>query len=139
MFISLLLITIPTLVKGQYVVDAYKYRVTAFKKGNNAVFSESNIAKVTPPFTLYIPNTFTPNGDGMNDTFGVSGGALKEFSIMIYNRWGEMIFESNNPKERWDGNFNGEESPIGAYVYKVLAKGTDGGFAQKSGSVSLVR
>ena len=66
-----------------------KYRITGYKNGNPLVYSISNEAEVIPAMTIYIPNTFTPNGDGLNDTFGVTGEAIKEFSLIIYNRWGQ--------------------------------------------------
>lgn len=124
---------------AQNVITTYKYRVTAYKKGNNQVFSMSNVAEVTPPLSMYIPNAFTPNGDGMNDTFGVSGAAMGDFSLKIYNRWGEKVFETSNPTVRWDGKVNEEDAPSGVYVYKVLAKGVEGGKMQKKGNVTLVR
>ena len=117
----------------------YKYRVTAYKKGNNQVFSESNIAEVTPPLTFYVPNAFTPNGDGMNDTFGVSGAAMGDFSLIIYDRWGEKVFESGNPNQRWNGKVSDVNAPTGVYVYKVNAKGLEGGRVQQKGNITLVR
>jgi gliding motility-associated-like protein len=117
----------------------YKYRVTAYKMGNNQVLSESNIAEVTPPLSMYIPNAFTPNGDGMNDTFGVAGAAMGDFSLKIYNRWGEKVFDTTNPNHRWNGVVNDETAPSGVYVYKVMAKGLEGGRLQKKGNVTLVR
>lgn len=124
---------------AQNVITKYKYRVTAYKQGNNQIFSESNIAEVVPPLTMYIPNAFTPNGDGMNDTFGVAGAAMGDFSLKIYNRWGEKVFETTNPNVRWDGMVNKESAPSGVYVYKVLAKGLEGGKLQQKGNVTLVR
>ena len=124
---------------AQSVIHKYKYRITAYKNGNNQVFSESNIAEVAPPLSLYIPNAFTPNGDGMNDTFGVSGAAMRDFSLLIFNRWGEKVFETSNPNTRWNGVVNEEDAPSGVYVYKVLAKGLEGGHIQQKGNVTLVR
>ena len=124
---------------AQNIITTYKYRITAYKNGNKQIFSESNIAEVTPPLTMYIPNAFTPNGDGMNDTFGVSGAAMGDFSLKIYNRWGEKVFESSNPNQRWNGLVNEEDAPSGVYVYKVMAKGVEGGRLQQKGNITLVR
>ena len=138
--LSLVIICISAISSNaQSVLPAYKYKVTAYKKGNNAITSESNTAEVLPPLSLYIPNAFSPNGDGVNDNFGISGSAIGEFTFQIFSRWGEIIFETNDPVSRWDGTYKGDDVPIGAYVYKVMAKGIEGGVATKSGSVTLIR
>src|SRR5258708_37882138 len=79
--------------QAQNVLDNKVYRVTAYQKGNNNIVSVSNYAEVAPHPRLYIPDAFTPNGDGINDVFGVNGEGLQSFHIMIYNRWGQVIFE----------------------------------------------
>ncbi len=130
-----LYITSTSTINAQNVTDNQVYRVTAFKKGNNAITSVSNYAEVIPPLSIYIPSAFTPNNDGINDTFGVKGEGIANFQIYVYNRWGEVIFESNNPKQQWDGTVKGRKQEQGAYVYKVFASGFDKG---KTGLVSLV-
>lgn len=82
----------------------------------------SNIMKevtVNPDFSAFAPNSFTPNGDGLNDTFKIMGVGIKKFKLEIYNRWGELLFESNNLEDEWDGKYNGKLVPRGTYVYKV--------------------
>ncbi|MCF8386953.1 MAG: gliding motility-associated C-terminal domain-containing protein [Bacteroidales bacterium] len=71
---------------------------------------------------LYIPNAFSPNGDGMNDEFKVVlySSYIPKFSMEIYNRWGQLIYESKNPYEGWNGKVNGKDSPQGAYVYRIV-------------------
>ena len=73
---------------------------------------------------VYIPNTFTPDGDGVNDLFKVIGSDLynKDFIFTIFNRWGEIVFEGNSPDEGWDGTFRGKNCPIGTYVYQLVLK-----------------
>lgn len=122
---------------------ANKYRVTAFQKGNNQVRSVSNEVEIIPAALIYIPNAFTPNNDGLNDTFGAIGEGITEFNIQIYNRWGELIFESNDMKTQWDGNYHNEIAPMGVYVYKISAKGpnNDGksdNLISKTGDLTLV-
>lgn len=69
---------------------------------------------------LYIPNAFTPNSDGRNDVFKVRFGCpVQNFTMQIYNRWGEKIFETYDPYAGWDGNFKGTKVSIGAYVYMI--------------------
>ena len=123
---------------AQNVQNSRKYRVVAYKNGNNGVTSTSNTTEVVPYMSIYIPNSFTPNGDGLNDTFGAYGEAIKDFKMQVYNRWGQMIFESNNVTNQWDGTHLGQKVPQGSYVYKVIAKGIVGKQTTKDGTVNLV-
>lgn len=71
---------------------------------------------------LYVPNSFTPNGDGLNDIFMPMGEGfdLSQFEMFIFDRWGNRIFYSENAGEGWDGTLNGsQQAPIGAYVWKI--------------------
>lgn len=98
------------------------------------------ISSVTTPTVpgLFIPNAFTPNGDGENDRFRVRGYSGSEFSMSIFNQWGELLFQSNNPSQGWDGNRNGLPAHTGTYVYLVELT-TDKGNEQISGHVTLLR
>lgn len=79
--------------------------------------------KIKPVFSFYIPNAFTPNlGDGINDTFKGVGLNISEFNMMIFDRWGEMIFESSYLEEGWNGTYKGEQVPNDVYVYKIKLK-----------------
>lgn len=115
-----------------------RYRVIAYKNGNPSVTSMSNTTEVIPYMSIYIPNSFTPNGDGMNDTFGVYGEAIKNFKMQVFNRWGQVIFESNNANNRWDGTFEGTQVPEGTYAYRVMATGLTGKSSTKDGTVNLI-
>lgn len=121
---------------AQDVLPNKVYRVTAYKRGNNAITSMSNYAEVIPPVSIYIPNAFTPNGDGLNDAFGVKGEGIRDYHLYIYNRWGEMIWDSNNPHATWDGKYNGQMAETGVYVYLLYAQGLPK--KGKTGSVTLV-
>jgi gliding motility-associated-like protein len=120
-----------------------KYRVSAYKNGNGQVISLSNEVEIIPAALLYIPNAFTPNGDGLNDTFGGKGEGITDYNLQIFNRWGNLIFESNDMKNQWDGNYHNEIAPIGVYVYKISAKGPSANGRSKNlinekGNVTLV-
>jgi gliding motility-associated-like protein len=121
---------------AQNVLDNKVYRVTGYQKGHNNIMSVSNYAEVVPHPRLYIPNAFTPNGDGINDFFGVNGEGLQNFHIIIFNRWGEVIFDATNPHALWDGTFKGKPVEEGVYTYEVLAKNLEG---PRTGSVSVLR
>jgi gliding motility-associated-like protein len=70
---------------------------------------------------VHIPDAFSPNGDLRNDEFGLGGltNAVVDLKFVIYNRWGEQIFESNHPDDKWDGTYQGVPSPTGIYLYQV--------------------
>lgn len=71
----------------------------------------------------YMPNAFTPNGDGLNDCYGIRyWGLIQELEFGIYNRWGERIFFTKNPNDCWDGVYKGKKQDIGVYVYMIKAK-----------------
>lgn len=88
---------------------------------------------------IYIPNVFSPNGDLNNDTYCIYGGCIETFTLEIYNRWGELIFTTNDPEKCWDGKQKGEPVNTGVYVYKLNITRTDGEVIQESGNVNVVR
>jgi len=71
------------------------------------------------PTTFYVPNSFTPNGDAHNETFAVVGLNMEDFEMLIFNRWGELIYKSNNPQEAWDGNAKGRKVQEDVYVWRI--------------------
>ena len=86
-----------------------------------------------------IPNSFTPNGDGKNDCFGVKHwGDATGFRFMIFNRWGEKVFETNNINQCWDGRYKGQPADIGGYVYYIKSVNLCGEMIKK-GNVILIR
>ena len=121
---------------AQDILPNKVYRVTAYKRGDVFVQSTSNYAEVIPPVSIYIPNAFTPNGDGLNDTFGVKGEGIRDYHLYIYDRWGNVIWDSANPHQTWDGKFQGNMAQSGVYVYQLFASGLPK--KGKTGSVTLV-
>lgn len=121
---------------AQKVTD--KYRVVAHKKGNNEIVSISNEVSVKRSPLIYVPTAFTPNGDGLNDTFGAVGEGIAEYTMEIFNRWGSLIFQSYDSKTQWDGTFKGELVPIGTYIYKIAATGSNERRVEKNGTVNVV-
>lgn len=86
-----------------------------------------------------VPNAFTPNDDGKNDCFGVKyWGDVAEFSMRLYNRWGLLVFETNQPTECWNGFFRGKPQPGDVYVYLIKAK-TRCGDVFRKGTFTLIR
>ena len=86
-----------------------------------------------------LPNSFTPNGDGTNDCFGIKHwGTARELVFIIYSRWGEKVFETDNVNICWDGKYKGQPANAGTYVYYVSAS-TPCGKMVKKGNVLLIR
>ena len=127
-----------TFVNAQSNIAERKYRVIAYKQGANEITSMSNETTVTPNMAIYVPNSFTPNGDGINETFGAYSEGVKDFTLQVYDRWGAMIFESNDISKRWDGMYKGQIAQQGSYVYKIQAKAINGRILTKKGTVNLI-
>ncbi|MEX0967331.1 MAG: gliding motility-associated C-terminal domain-containing protein [Bacteroidia bacterium] len=116
-----------------------RYRITAVQSGNEDVWSMSNIAEVIPAMTVFVPNAFSPNEDGLNEEFKVKGRGIKSCKIQIYDRWGQKIYEGDKLDEGWDGTYKGKVVESNAYLYQVSAIGHGGGARHISGSVTLLR
>ena len=84
----------------------------------------TKIIEVLPEVILYVPNTFTPDGDEFNQHWGIhiEGVDIYGFTMDIYNRWGERIWESKDPSETWDGTYNGKLVQEGTYTWSIQAK-----------------
>ncbi len=89
--------------------------------------------------TLYVPNTFTPDGDGINDGFFALATEVSTFKLYVFNRWGEKIFESDRLERFWDGTYNGVQSPIDTYVWRIDLTELSGEERTVFGHVNLVR
>lgn len=92
---------------------------------------------------IFIPNAFSPNGDGANDEFIVLGNNIVDFNLKIYNRWGQLLFETSQIEVGWDGKYNGKDVNSGVYVWVLNAKDKNGqliDFNDKyAGNLSLFR
>ncbi len=90
-----------------------------------------------------VPNSFTPNGDGVNDYFfprQLLGKSIASFSMKIFNRWGQLIFETTKTDGRgWDGKFNGKDQPSGVYIYQIQAVLDNARQENYTGNVTLLR
>jgi gliding motility-associated-like protein len=80
--------------------------------------------QVVQDVLVYAPNTFTPDGDEHNQDWNIfiSGIDVYNFSLIIFNRWGQVVWESNDPSTAWDGTYNGEIVPDGTYTWRASAK-----------------
>jgi gliding motility-associated-like protein len=100
---------------------------------------DSILKTVKPPLLVYAPNSFSPNGDGLNDEFKFKGVGIKSFNLLIYNRWGELMFETDNINNGWNGTLKGKEIPVGVYVYKVRAESYEGIEFEEANKLQLIK
>ncbi|MDQ3047912.1 MAG: gliding motility-associated C-terminal domain-containing protein [Bacteroidota bacterium] len=103
------------------LVHPQDYYVTV-TDSNQCTNYDSVSIDVTDVSVVYIPNAFTPNGDGSNDVFKVAGNHIESVHMQIFNRWGEKVFESKEISEGWDGTFKGKVGQSETYVYKIIVK-----------------
>jgi gliding motility-associated-like protein len=90
---------------------------------------------------LFIPSIFSPNGKGpqANETFCILSDCVEQFKLLIFNRWGEKVFETDNINTCWNGTFNGSDSSSGVYAYNLSLLQLDGATVNKSGTIMLVK
>ena len=91
------------------------------------------------PADIFVPNTFTPNADGNNDVLYVRGNEIEQLYFAVYNRWGEMVFETTDMKKGWDGIFKGMKADPAVYAWYIKARCYNGNNLEKKGNVSLIR
>mgnify|MGYP007071564397 CR=1 FL=1 len=126
-----------------YPEDTGTYRV--FLSVNNQYGCKDTVShpiKIIPIYSIFIPNTFTPNGDSLNDNFKVYGSGIVECTMLIFNRWGDLIFEQENLKPLkvgWDGRFDRGNCPQDIYVYKIHVRDIFGESHDYTGNVNLIR
>jgi gliding motility-associated-like protein len=88
---------------------------------------------------VFVPNSFSPNGDGLNDVLQVYGYVVKEMQFQVFNQWGQKIHESRDQKRAWDGSHKGKLQPSGVYLYVCKLILNDGSVITKKGAINLVR
>lgn len=94
------------------------YWVKVFNSSGCSNSDSIIVSELCPP-SIYIPNAFTPNNDGINDSFIIKGKNIIDFSIKIFDRWGEEIFHSFDVNNGWDGTYRGINCPIGTYYWTL--------------------
>ncbi len=95
--------------------------------------------RIDPVTNFYAPNTFTPNGDGINDVFNIQGYNLEEMKLEIFDRWGTLIFFSNDLNRGWDGTYKGEPAIQDTYIWKVTVRDGFGEWKKYKGHINLMR
>lgn len=108
---------------------------------NGCMAADSMRLEVTNIFEVLIPNAFSPNNDGINDAFGIvhTRGLKELLEFKVYNRWGQLIFETKDTDTRWDGHFKGTAQEMGVYVFYIRALTFLDTEYKQQGNITLIR
>lgn len=113
-----------------------KFRVRAVSTNN--LVSYSNEVLYAQKLLMFMPDAFTPNSDGINDIFEIKALFVKSFKMRVYNRAGNVMFETEDYKTGWDGTYEGSTVPIGQYFYEIVASDHKGETIRKAGRIEVI-
>ncbi len=120
------------------------YYVSMVNQYNCARTDSAVVEEFCPP-SIFVPNTFSPNGDGINDVWNVVGKNIGEFQMLVFDRWGGVIFQGDSPNMGWDGTFHGQPLKDDVYVWRMSYKfrehesGKEGFEHKEMGHVTILR
>ena len=103
--------------------------------GTNCSVQLSNIEISDELGCVEVPNSFTPNGDGMNDTWNLNFNGYNDVSLQVYSKWGKLVFETKSPTIQWDGQYGGDDLPSGTYYYVLKLDDS----VDQNGPLTIVR
>ena len=128
------------LLQGQNLSGQFCYYIKIYKEGETEYYSQSNTKCIYLEPKVYIPQAFTPNDDGVNDLFlPVFSFLPKDYELKIYNRWGNIIFETSDPTKGWNGKqSNGKPAPAGSYIYLLKIKTEDNQTVEKRNNITVI-
>jgi gliding motility-associated-like protein len=133
---------ITSLTEQNVTVNPFKttqYILTGYNSKSCFSSDTVNVIVIEDCGEMYVPNAFTPNGDGNNDRLFVRGICLESMTFMIFNRWGEKVFETDNQTIGWDGTYKGELMNTGVFVFRLEGKTHDGKGYSLKGNITLLR
>ena len=114
---------------GTYVVSLYVQNdIGCFDEAIKSIFIKDDVV-------LYIPTAFSPNSDIINDAFAPYVRGMEYYDIMVYNRWGEVLWKSTDTEKAWDGNANGSRATMGFYFYRITGVDMNGKEVEKKREV----
>ncbi len=114
--------------------------IVAVTDDNGCVSTDTVVINVILPCAeIFVPNTFSPNADGLNDLQCVLGECIVSMDFTIFNRWGELVFQTKDQEECWNGKYRGKPVQSGTYIYKLKATLENGKQVEKTGNITVVR
>ena len=132
-----------SLINPEYNINSYgDFSVQLIAYSNYGCSDTSNQIIQIGSNSFYIPNAFSPDGDGINDVFKISSvnnTSFSGFNFLIFNRWGEVVFKSDDSNSEWDGTQNGKLSKEGLYVWKINYIDGNNIYQDHSGHIHLIR
>lgn len=120
-------------------VNLIRYRIRANANLTGVLPSYSNVVEVVNSEGLLVPTAFSPNNDGHNDVYKVYAAPVREFEMLIFNRWGQLLYQTNNQYQGWDGKFQGKECENGTYVAVIKALDDLGRNLEQRVNLALIR
>ncbi|MCF2445923.1 gliding motility-associated C-terminal domain-containing protein [Dyadobacter sp. CY345] len=117
---------------------SFTFQIRADSKNGNYQ-SLSNIITYKRDTDIYAPDAFSPNDDGYNDTFEVKAAMFKTFKLSVINRWGEVVFHSNDIAKGWNGKIKGNPAPVGSYIWRIEIVNNLDQTVKKNGTFVLLK
>jgi gliding motility-associated-like protein len=100
----------------------------------------STVVEVKEYITLYVPSGFSPNGDGINDVLYIGHKLLNQFQFNVFNRWGQLVYQTDNSDFAWDGyDLNGQKLAEGVYAFHARGIDIHGNLVEKTGTITIFR
>lgn len=122
-----------------YSGGVFRYRIRAHEAGTNAE-SLSNEVEINQSPIMWAPNAFSPNNDGKNDKWNAQLSFVKTYSLSIYDRWGQLLWQTTSQDDQWDGLYNGKAVPQDVYWYRITFSGYDSNdIFEKTGRLTVLR
>lgn len=117
----------------------YRIRAEENQGGNNAKSFSNEIELIQKPI-LFLPNAFSPNEDDLNEFWKAEGAFIKDYKLLLLNRWSQLIFESHSIEDTWDGKYKNVDVPQGVYFYRLRYSGYDlRTVYEKLGTITVIR
>ena len=119
-------------------IPIVEFTIWAIPIKSSILLTKSNVIRIERSPIISIPNSFTPNADGLNDQFKVYGKFITSYEMQIFNRWGEVLFSTNEIDKGWDGTSKGKKMPVGNYAYWMRIKDLSNNEHIRTGSILIL-